>query len=53
VPDDLRHARLLARHMQFGRTRDEALDWITHTDEPNAVRIAQTRQRAGLCVPWH
>ncbi len=53
VPDDVRHARLLARHMQFGRTRDEALAWIAHTDEPNAVRIAQTRQRASLCVPWH
>jgi pantothenate kinase len=53
VPTDVRHARLLARHIQFGRTRDEALDWITHTDEPNAVRIAQTRQRASLCVPWH
>jgi pantothenate kinase len=53
VPDDLRRARLLARHMRFGRTREDALAWITHTDEPNAVRIAQTRQRASLCVPWH
>lgn len=53
VPDALRQARLLARHMQFGRTRNEALDWIASTDEPNAVRIAQTRQHASWCVPWH
>lgn len=50
VPDALRQARLLARHMQFGRTRQQSLDWIAHTDEPNAVRIAQTRRYADLCV---
>ena len=53
VPHELRQARLLARHMQFGRTHSEALAWIASTDEPNAVRIAQTRQHASLCVPWH
>jgi pantothenate kinase len=51
VPEALRHARLLARHMQFGRSEQQALDWIASTDEPNAVRIAQTRQYASLCVP--
>jgi hypothetical protein len=39
--------------MQFGRSQAEALDWIASTDEPNAVRIAQTRQHASVCVPWH
>ncbi len=53
VPDALRQARLLARHMQFGRTQRQALDWIVSTDEPNAMRIAQTRRHAGWCVPWH
>lgn len=53
VHDALRQARLLARHMQFGRSQAEALDWIASTDEPNAVRIAQTRQHASVCVPWH
>ncbi len=52
VPDALRQARLLARHMLFGRTEQQALDWIASTDEPNAVRIAQTRRYADLCVPW-
>lgn len=53
VPDALRYARLLARHMHFGRTEQQALDWIASTDEPNAARIAQTRQYASWCVPWH
>lgn len=52
VPDELRRERLLARHMQFGRSRAQALDWITRTDEPNAVRIARTRAQADLCVSW-
>jgi pantothenate kinase len=42
----LRHARLLARHMRFGRSESEARAWIDSTDEPNAVRIAATRHRA-------
>ncbi|MBK9440805.1 MAG: nucleoside/nucleotide kinase family protein [Comamonadaceae bacterium] len=52
VPDALRHERLLARHMHFGRSRQQALDWMASTDTPNAVRIAQTRQHADVCVPW-
>jgi pantothenate kinase len=46
VDDALRQTRLLARHMQFGRTREDALAWITSTDEPNARRIAAVRHRA-------
>ena len=52
VPDALRRERLLARHMRFGRSRAQALDWMASIDEPNAMRIAQTRQHAHLCVPW-
>jgi len=52
VPQDLRQARLLARHMQFGRTRQEAQDWIASTDEPNAVRIDQCRQQADVLIDW-
>lgn len=29
--------------MHFGRSREDALAWIESTDEPNTVRIAQTR----------
>jgi pantothenate kinase len=52
VPDELRRERLLARHMRFGRSRAQALDWMESTDEPNALRIATTRQHAHLCVSW-
>lgn len=46
VDDTLRQARLLARHMQFGRSREDALAWIAGTDEPNARQIARSRPRA-------
>lgn len=52
VPDALRQARLLARHMQFGRTRNDALAWIAATDEPNAQRVALGRVDADLQVTW-
>ncbi len=52
VDEALRHQRLLARHIHFGRSRERALSWIASTDEPNAVRIASTRHKADLCVPW-
>ena len=52
VPDDLRASRLLARHMRFGRTEQQARDWIASTDAPNALRIAQSRARADLQIPW-
>jgi pantothenate kinase len=53
VPDTLRRARLLARHRQFGRSEQAALAWVMDTDEPNAVKIAATRGRASLCLPWN
>lgn len=41
-----RQRQLLERHMRFGRSREDALAWIENTDEPNAVRIAATADRA-------
>ena len=52
VNPTLRHARLLARHMHFGRSRERAQSWIASTDEPNAVRIARTRHKADFCFVW-
>ena len=46
VCDALRVERLARRHQQFGRSREEALAWVAQTDEPNARRIAATRERA-------
>jgi pantothenate kinase len=52
VDQQVRHARLLSRHMHFGRSHERALSWIASTDEPNAVRIARTRHKADLCIDW-
>lgn len=46
VDDALRVERLVRRHQQFGRSPEEALAWVAQTDEPNARRIAATRERA-------
>lgn len=52
VDADLRLERLAARHMQFGRTRAQALAWIAQTDEPNARRIEASAHRAQRTVAW-
>jgi pantothenate kinase len=41
----LRHARLVARHMQFGRSQQAAEDWVQSTDAPNARLIESTLHR--------
>ena len=46
VDAGLRLDRLAARHVQFGRTREQALAWIAQTDEPNARRIEACMHRA-------
>jgi pantothenate kinase len=46
IDSQLRQQRLLERHMRFGRNREEACAWIAQTDEPNAQRIALSRDRA-------
>ena len=50
VDDALRVERLVRRHQQFGRSREEALAWVAQTDEPNARRIAATRERANRVI---
>ncbi len=50
---ELRKRRLLERHMRFGRSEQEALDWIRETDEPNAIRIEGTRDRADWILSGH
>lgn len=49
VDDALRRQRLTARHVQFGRSPEDAARWVEVTDEPNARLIASTRARA-QCV---
>ena len=52
VDDALRTDRLADRHQQFGRSREEAIDWVAGTDEPNARLIALTRPLARLVFRW-
>jgi len=46
VDAPLRLERLAARHMQFGRSREQALAWMDQTDEPNTRRIEACKHRA-------
>jgi pantothenate kinase len=46
----VRTERLLARHVQFGKSPQEARAWVAAVDEPNAARIRETLHRADLDV---
>ncbi|WP_043443040.1 nucleoside/nucleotide kinase family protein [Arthrobacter sp. L77] len=46
VEPGLRRQRLVARHIRFGKTPAAAEDWVRRVDEPNAARVAATRDRA-------
>jgi len=50
VDPALRRERLVARHVQFGRSRQAAIDWVQSTDEPNARLIEASRHRADALV---
>ena len=52
IPDALRVERLTNRHVQFGRSADEATAWVEHTDEPNARLIEASRGRASFVFRW-
>ncbi|MGV0783542.1 nucleoside/nucleotide kinase family protein [Mycolicibacterium sp. XJ775] len=49
--DDLRVARLVARHIAFGKPAGAARRWVAEVDEPNARLVAATAERADLVVP--
>jgi len=49
--DDVRLQRLHARHVTFGKAPDEAVAWVAAVDQPNAVLIDATRDRADLLIP--
>ncbi|WP_310646547.1 nucleoside/nucleotide kinase family protein [Limnohabitans sp.] len=52
VPQDLRVGRLTQRHQQFGRSAQDAADWVQHTDEPNARRIEAAKAKADVMFRW-
>ncbi|MEV5427876.1 nucleoside/nucleotide kinase family protein [Streptomyces sp. NPDC052701] len=51
VEEAERVRRLVARHEEFGKGRDEAVAWVLGTDQRNADLVAATRDRADLVVP--
>jgi pantothenate kinase len=52
VADDVRRARLVARHVEFGKSPDAAQLWVARVDEPNAALVAASRERADRTVTW-
>jgi pantothenate kinase len=45
-----RRRRLIARHIEYGRSPEQALAWVRAVDDPNAERIERVRHRADLVV---
>ena len=52
VDPALRLERLTQRHMQFGRSREQATAWIVSNDELNARVIEESAHRAHRQVRW-
>ena len=48
--EGVRRARLVARHVRFGKTPEQALAWVQRTDEHNAALVAATEPAADLVV---
>ncbi|WP_242652801.1 nucleoside/nucleotide kinase family protein [Intrasporangium flavum] len=56
--DDVRRARLVSRHVTFGKEPEAAALWVEDTDEANARRVAESAHRADRLVVngpagWH
>ncbi|GAA4855904.1 nucleoside/nucleotide kinase family protein [Saccharopolyspora cebuensis] len=52
APDDeLRVRRLIDRHVRYGRTPEQAREWVLRSDERNAALVAPTGSRATLRIP--
>jgi pantothenate kinase len=52
LDDDVRRARLVARHVEFGKSPDAAELWVARVDEPNAALVSASRDRADRTVTW-
>ena len=50
--DALRRARLVQRHVDFGRTPPAARDWVDGTDELNARLVAASQHLADVQFRW-
>ncbi|GAC1486814.1 MAG: hypothetical protein NVS1B16_15090 [Pseudarthrobacter sp.] len=52
TPSDVRLARLVDRHVEFGMERTAAEAWASGPDEANARLIEATRPSADRIIPW-
>jgi pantothenate kinase len=50
IDPGLRRERLVARHMRYGRSAEEAQRWVARTDEPNARLVEAGRAGADLLL---
>ena len=50
IDDAVRVPRLIARHIAFGKTPDEAREWVMRSDEANAALVVASRDRADAVV---
>ncbi|MGW2723198.1 nucleoside/nucleotide kinase family protein [Streptomyces sp. NPDC001492] len=51
LDEEERLRRLIARHEEFGKGHEEAVQWVLRSDQHNAELVAATRDRADLVVP--
>ena len=50
LAEEVRRERLLARHIAFGKSPAQALEWMTRVDEPNARLVQSYAARADHIV---
>ncbi|VEG45646.1 panthothenate kinase [Mycolicibacterium flavescens] len=50
APPDVRRRRLIARHVEFGKSPEQAEAWVRAVDDPNAARIEAVWDRADFVV---
>ncbi|GAB3046766.1 nucleoside/nucleotide kinase family protein [Intrasporangium mesophilum] len=48
--DEVRVSRLIDRHVQFGKSRDDATEWVMGSDETNAALVVGSADRADRLV---
>lgn len=50
APPDERRRRLMARHVEFGKSPEQADAWVRAVDDPNASRIELNRDNADFVL---
>lgn len=43
-------ARLVERHIRYGKTPEQAREWVRRRDERNAALVSPTRTRADIVI---